>query len=120
MSERPLGDVSCDAAPSSPPCAPDIYEHGITILTFCGPRPNLIEDWLDRTVRCHGLRVDFHLMAGHWVVRALLADADAVEKALLAGEACLKKAAIRYLNNFPGDQLASPSTGGRWAGHASC
>ena len=45
MPERPLGDVSCDAAPSSPPCAPDIYEHDVVILAFCGPRPNLIEDW---------------------------------------------------------------------------
>ena len=65
-------------------------------------------------IRCRGLRVDFHLMAGHWVVRALPKDADAVEKALLAGVACLKKAAIRYRNNFPDDQVASPLTGVRW------
>lgn len=51
-------------------------------------------------------------------MRALLADADAVEDALLAGVACLKKAAIRYRNNFPDDQVASPLTGVRWVRHA--
>lgn len=114
MLERPLGDVSYDAAPSSPPCAPDIYEHGVTILTFCGPRPNLIEDWLDRTVRRSGLRADFHLVSGHWVVRALIANADDVEDALILGIDDLRKAAIRYCNNFPDDEIAGPLTSVRF------
>lgn len=109
-----LGDVRCDDASSLPPCAPDIYQKGVAILTFCGPRPNLIEEWLERTVRRLGLRVDFHLMAGHWVVRALPEDTDAAEEALLAGLDCLEKAAVRYRNNFPDDEIASPVTGVRF------
>lgn len=106
-STLPIGSIGPEARDSYPDeCDPDILKNGVAIIMFAGPRPHLVEEWLNRTVRSTGLRADFYACGGRWVILALPVDVNQVADAVRANLGALAEGAIRYRTNFPQDILA--------------
>lgn len=69
--------------PIPPPCDPEIFSKGETILIVGGISSNRMENWVKKVRETSGSRIDWHFAAGRAVVK-VLGDWEAVRAAVVA------------------------------------